>query len=131
MTERFRSPWIPRIGWCLVALGFVAFGWGMQRRASLEAADEGVIRMLFVPSVEQGTLVRRGDELARFIREDSGLILRTEVAPPATRRSSKPSARTKPMSRGCPPLPTCWRMSAIKPRPSCKWCVRWIASRCW
>jgi ABC-type phosphate/phosphonate transport system substrate-binding protein len=35
--------------------------------------------MLFVPSVEQGTLVRRGDELARFIREDSGLMLRTEV----------------------------------------------------
>ena len=79
MTERFRSPWIPRIGWLLVVLGFVVFGWGMQRRASLEAADEGVIRMLFVPSVEQGTLVRRGDEMARFIREDSGLILRTEV----------------------------------------------------
>ncbi len=35
--------------------------------------------MLFVPSVEQGTLVERADELARFIRRDSGLILRTEV----------------------------------------------------
>jgi len=35
--------------------------------------------MLFVPSVEQGTLVRRGDELARFIRSDSGLILRSQV----------------------------------------------------
>ena len=35
--------------------------------------------MLFVPSVEQGTLVERGDELARFIRRDSGLILRSEV----------------------------------------------------
>ena len=79
MTERFRSPWIPRVGWTLVVLGFVVFIWGMTQRARLEAADEGVIRMLFVPSVEQGTLVRRGDELARFIREDSGLILRTEV----------------------------------------------------
>ena len=35
--------------------------------------------MLFVPSVEQGTLAQRGDELARFIREDTGLILQTEV----------------------------------------------------
>jgi ABC-type phosphate/phosphonate transport system substrate-binding protein len=35
--------------------------------------------MLFVPSVEQGTLVRRGDELARFIRQDCGLMLRSEV----------------------------------------------------
>lgn len=78
-TERFRSPWIPRLGWTLVVLGFGVFIWGMNRRAQLESADEGVIRMLFVPSVEQGTLVRRGDELARFIREDSGLILRTEV----------------------------------------------------
>ncbi|MCG8455902.1 MAG: PhnD/SsuA/transferrin family substrate-binding protein [Holophagales bacterium] len=78
-SDRFRSPWIPRVGWLIVVLGFAVFAWGMQRRAALEAADEGVIRMLFVPSVEQGTLVRRGDELARFIREDSGLILRTEV----------------------------------------------------
>ncbi len=35
--------------------------------------------MLFVPSVEQGTLVERADELARFINADSGLILQTEV----------------------------------------------------
>jgi ABC-type phosphate/phosphonate transport system substrate-binding protein len=35
--------------------------------------------MLFVPSVEQGTLVRRGDELARFIRADSGLVLKSQV----------------------------------------------------
>jgi ABC-type phosphate/phosphonate transport system substrate-binding protein len=35
--------------------------------------------MLFVPSVEQGTLVRRGEELARFIRADSGLVLRSQV----------------------------------------------------
>ena len=78
-SKRFRSPWIPRVGWALVALGFVTFVWGMNHRAELAAADEGVVRMLFVPSVEQGTLVRRGDELARFIREDSGLILQTEV----------------------------------------------------
>ena len=78
-SQRFRSPWIPRIGWALLAVGFAVFIWGLDRRASLEAMDEGVVRMLFVPSVEQGTLVRRGDELARFIREDSGLILRTEV----------------------------------------------------
>lgn len=78
-TQRFRSPWIPRLGWTLLVFGFAAFIWGLDRRARLEASDEGVVRMLFVPSVEQGTLVRRGDELARFIREDSGLILRTEV----------------------------------------------------
>ena len=35
--------------------------------------------MLFVPSVEQGTLVRRADELARFIRQDTGLTVRSEV----------------------------------------------------
>lgn len=84
MTEpdapgRFRSPWIPRLGWTLVVFGFAVFVWGMNRRAELAASDEGVVRMLFVPSVEQGTLVRRGDELARFIRQDSGLILQTEV----------------------------------------------------
>ncbi|MEM6794039.1 MAG: PhnD/SsuA/transferrin family substrate-binding protein, partial [Acidobacteriota bacterium] len=76
---RFRSPWIPRIGWTVLVLLFGAFLWGLSHRLALEASDEGVVRMLFVPSVEQGTLVRRGDELARFIREDSGLILRTEV----------------------------------------------------
>ena len=78
-SQRFRSPWIPRLGWTLVVLSFTVFIWGMRHRGALEASDEGVIRMLFVPSVEQGTLVRRGDELARFIREDSGLILRSEV----------------------------------------------------
>ncbi|MEM8933269.1 MAG: PhnD/SsuA/transferrin family substrate-binding protein, partial [Acidobacteriota bacterium] len=78
-VQRFRSPWIPRVGWTLVVVGFAVFVWGMNRRADLASQDEGVVRMLFVPSVEQGTLVRRGDELARFIREDSGLILRTEV----------------------------------------------------
>ncbi|MEO1369152.1 MAG: PhnD/SsuA/transferrin family substrate-binding protein, partial [Acidobacteriota bacterium] len=79
ITPRFRSPWIPRLGWTVLALGFVVFVWGLERRLSLEASNEGVVRMLFVPSVEQGTLVRRSDELARFIREDSGLSLRTEV----------------------------------------------------
>ena len=78
-AQRFRSPWIPRVGWVLVVALFAVFIWGMNRRAELASRDEGVVRMLFVPSVEQGTLVRRGDELARFIREDSGLILRTEV----------------------------------------------------
>ena len=51
----------------------------MGRRADLEAKGDDVLRMLFVPSVEQGTLVERADELARFIRQDSGLILQTEV----------------------------------------------------
>ena len=74
-----RANWAPRLGWILVVLVFVAFVWGMNRRARLEATGDDVIRMLFVPSVEQGTLVERGDELARFIRQDSGLILRSEV----------------------------------------------------
>jgi ABC-type phosphate/phosphonate transport system substrate-binding protein len=74
-----RTVWLPRIGWIVVLIAFVVFVWGLQRRAKLEATGEEVIRMLFVPSVEQGTLVQRGDELARFIREDSGLTLRTEV----------------------------------------------------
>lgn len=73
------SKWAARLGWALVGLVFLAFVWGMNRRGELEATGDHVIRMLFVPSVEQGTLVERGDELARFVREDSGLILRTEV----------------------------------------------------
>lgn len=78
--ERFRSPLIPAFGWLAVLLLFGVFVWGLAERDRLAAGDEGaIIRMLFVPSVEQGTLVRRGDELARFIREDSGLILRSEV----------------------------------------------------
>jgi ABC-type phosphate/phosphonate transport system substrate-binding protein len=51
----------------------------MHRRSTLQAGSDQVIRMLFVPSVEQGTLVRRGDDLARFIRQDCGLMLRSEV----------------------------------------------------
>lgn len=58
---------------------FGVFLWGLERRARLESEGEPVLRMLFVPSVEQGTLVRRGEELAQFLREDAGLRLRTEV----------------------------------------------------
>jgi ABC-type phosphate/phosphonate transport system substrate-binding protein len=71
--------WLPRLGWSLVALSFLLFAWGLHHRAGLEASGDDVIRMLFVPSVEQGTLVRRGDELARFIRGDSGLSIRSAV----------------------------------------------------
>ena len=77
--KRRRFRWLPRIGWGLVILVFLAFVWGLNRRASLEAAAESTVRMLFVPSVEQGTLVQRGDELARFVRQDSGLTIRSEV----------------------------------------------------
>ncbi len=73
------SRWVPRIGWTLIVLVFVAFVWGLGRRSRLDAVGEELVRMLFVPSVEQGTLVRRGDDLARFVREDSGLVLKTEV----------------------------------------------------
>ncbi len=80
MTEtRKKALWGARMGWLMLVLVFLAFLWGMNRRARLEATGVNVIRMLFVPSVEQGTLVERGDELARFIRRDSGLILRSEV----------------------------------------------------
>ena len=71
--------WLPRFGWFLAVLGLVVFAWGLDRRQRLEAKGDEVLRMLFVPSVEQGTLVERADELARFIRRDSGLILQTEV----------------------------------------------------
>jgi phosphonate transport system substrate-binding protein len=64
----------------LVVVALLAlFIWGLQRRARLEATGQEAVQMLFVPSVEQGTLVRRGDELARFIRADSGLVLRSQV----------------------------------------------------
>jgi ABC-type phosphate/phosphonate transport system substrate-binding protein len=56
-----------------------AFVWGLDRRARLDATGQKAVQMLFVPSVEQGTLVRRGDELARFVRTDSGLTLRSQV----------------------------------------------------
>ncbi|MDH3743745.1 MAG: PhnD/SsuA/transferrin family substrate-binding protein, partial [Acidobacteriota bacterium] len=73
------SIWIPRFGWTLVALLFGVFVWGLERRARLEASEEQIIRMLFVPSVEQGTLVERGDQLAAYIRRDTGLTLRVHV----------------------------------------------------
>ena len=78
-VSRGRVRWLPRIGWTLVLLVFAVFVWGLNRRARLETTGEELVRMLFVPSVEQGTLVQRGDDLARFIRQDSGLVLRTEV----------------------------------------------------
>ncbi|MDX1502950.1 MAG: PhnD/SsuA/transferrin family substrate-binding protein [Thermoanaerobaculia bacterium] len=67
------------MGWTLVVLVFAAFVWGLDRRSRLEMTGDEVIRMLFVPSVEQGTLVTRGDDLARWVREDAGLTLRSEV----------------------------------------------------
>ena len=70
---------MPRIGWTLVLLLFAVFVWGLGRRARLERKGDEVITMLFVPSVEQGTLVQRGDDFARFMREDVGLSLRIEV----------------------------------------------------
>jgi len=77
--DRRRGRLVQRIGTALSLLVFLVFAWGLHRRHVLEASGESVIRMLFVPSVEQGTLVRRGDELARFIQNDCGLVLRSEV----------------------------------------------------
>jgi len=70
---------LPRVGLLVVVALFVFFVWGLNRRARLEVRGEEAVRMLFVPSVEQGTLVRRGDELARFIRADTGLVLKSQV----------------------------------------------------
>ncbi len=78
-AARWRAVWMPRIGWVVVAALAVAFLWGLNRRAQLEVSGQRAVQMLFVPSVEQGTLVRRGDELARFIRTDTGLTLRSQV----------------------------------------------------
>lgn len=71
--------WVPRLGWTLVVLVFFVFVWGLQRRGRLQAADEQIVRLLFVPSVEQGTLVQRGDEMATFIRRDTGMTLKVDV----------------------------------------------------
>jgi ABC-type phosphate/phosphonate transport system substrate-binding protein len=70
---------LPRLGWLLAALLFLAFAAGLVRRARIEREGEQVIRMLFVPSVEQGTLARRGNELAEFVRKDSGIVIRSAV----------------------------------------------------
>jgi len=78
-SERGHGMWLPRIGWLLVVLLLVGFLWGLRHRASLQMSGQKAVQMLFVPSVEQGTLVRRGDELARFIRADCGLTLRSQV----------------------------------------------------
>lgn len=74
-----RGALLPRLGWVVAALLFVGFVAGIVRRGRLERAGEQVIRMLFVPSVEQGTLARRGNELAEFVRKDSGLVIRSAV----------------------------------------------------
>ena len=81
MRKETKGPiWLPRLGWTLVVLAFVAFALGTRTAGTrLEAPKEQIIRMLFVPSVEQGTLVERGDELATFIRRDSGLTLKVDV----------------------------------------------------
>lgn len=71
--------WFPRVGGGLVVVAFLVFIWGLHHRSALESRGEAIVRMLFVPSVEQGTLVRRGDELARFVREDSGIMIRSAV----------------------------------------------------
>jgi len=70
---------MPRAGIVVVVLLGVWFVWGLQRRSALEVRGQEAVQMLFVPSVEQGTLVRRGDELSRFIRADSGLVLSSQV----------------------------------------------------
>jgi len=70
---------MPSAGWCVVILLLVFFAWGLHRRSTLEVSGQEAVQMLFVPSVEQGTLVRRGSELARFIRDDSGLVLKSQV----------------------------------------------------
>lgn len=78
MTAKRRAI-LPRAGWLLAALLFLAFVAGLVRRDRIERAGGEVIRMLFVPSVEQGTLARRGNELAEFVRKDSGLVIRSAV----------------------------------------------------
>ncbi len=70
---------LPRLGWLLAALLFLAFLAGLVRRDRIARAGEEVIRMLFVPSVEQGTLARRGNELAEFVRKDAGIVIRSAV----------------------------------------------------
>ena len=79
MNDRQRNPWMPWLGWLVVGTLLAAFIWGLHHRSELETSGPRAVQMLFVPSVEQGTLVRRGDELARFVRADSGLTLRSQV----------------------------------------------------
>lgn len=79
MNEARPGRLLPIVGWSLVVALTVAFIAGLYRRAVLEPTGDDVVRMLFVPSVEQGTLVQRGDELAQFIFADSGITLRSQV----------------------------------------------------
>ena len=79
MRNSTENSWLPRVGLLIVVALFVFFVWGLNRRARLEVRGQEAVRMLFVPSVEQGTLVRRGDELARFLRADTGLVLKSQV----------------------------------------------------
>ncbi len=79
MNEVKRGAWLPKAGWTLIVLLLAFFVWGLNRRARLEVRGQEAVQMLFVPSVEQGTLVRRGDELARFIWADTGLVLKSQV----------------------------------------------------
>lgn len=72
-------PWLPRAGWGLLLALFLLFVAGLVRRERLQAGGEQVIRMLFVPSVEQGTLARRGNELAEFVKKDAGIVVRSAV----------------------------------------------------
>ena len=74
-----RGAFLPRLGWLLAALLLLAFLAGLARRDRIERAGEQVVRMLFVPSVEQGTLARRGNELAEFVRKDAGIVVRSAV----------------------------------------------------
>jgi ABC-type phosphate/phosphonate transport system substrate-binding protein len=74
-----RGAILPRLGWLLAVLLFLSFLAGLVRRDRIERAGGEVIRMLFVPSVEQGTLARRGNELAEFVRKDAGLVIRSAV----------------------------------------------------
>ena len=74
-----RGPLLPKAGWLLALLLLLGFVGGLVRRGRIERAGEQVIRMLFVPSVEQGTLARRGNELAEFVRQDAGLVVRSAV----------------------------------------------------
>ena len=100
-SERGHGMWLPRLGWLLVALLLAGFLWGLRHRASLQMSGQKAVQMLFVPSVEQGTLVRRGDELARFIRADCGLTLRSQVPDQLRRRD--PGARRRPGRRRLDP----------------------------
>jgi hypothetical protein len=107
----------PLFGWLFVALLFVAFLVGLARRRGLEEGGQPVIRMLFVPSVEQGTLATRGNELAAFLAKDAGLVVKTQV-PTSYATVIRLSAPGRPTSPGCPRSRTSSRTPATAPRRS-------------